>query len=497
MTSKPLTDDQRAQLKRDMPRDAVKTRSQAGQTLSYVDSVYVIDQLNEVFGYDGWSFTHEAPVIREGARPVVVVAGVLRAGGVERGDTGVGLAAGEKPDALETAVKAAVTDCLKRCARTWGARMGLALYDKQQEAVGWSFDAQEVIQAFDVSATHAEYEAARAKAAATWPRLPQDERDAVTAAQQRAKAHLNRVGSTDPNEAPPAQTATRPTVAPAPVASGAASEWMEAVLARIAEIELPGESVAVWMKYRGEAAKKSVDERETFWKALCKRTDEVGKMKDSARWLKACIAEEDERRGTAAPRPAAPKPSASVQLACDRVAVALSSRTVVAAILACDARGTAAAPLDAAVAARRAAGVDLGDVEAVLAKARTVQATPAQWEQSAAALAAFDAAADAATLNAARKAHAAAIVALPEALRSGVKSAADARAAALGAPTAASALVAKAKAAKTVKELDAINAELAAAVEARRVVTKADVASVTDALNARAAQLDSSAAEAA
>jgi len=399
MTSKTLTEDQRAQLKRDMPRDAVKTRSQAGQTLSYVDSVYVIDQLNEVFGHDGWSFTHESPVIRDGARAVVVVSGVLRAGGVERGDTGVGLAAGEKPDALETAVKAAVTDCLKRCARTWGARMGLALYDKQQESVGYSLVAQDVIAAWDRVTDAASYDEARKVATKAWADLAADERTAVRHAQERAASRVDRDASAPAN--------------------------------------------------------------------------------------------------TTAPAPAAPKLSPAVQLACDRIAVALSSRTVVAAMLACDARGTAAAPLDAAVAARRAAGVDLGDVEAVLAKARTVTATPAQWEQSAAALAAFDGASDAAALNAARKAHAAAIVALPDALRSGVKSAADARAAALGAPTAASVLLAKVRNARATADLQALHGELKGAVEARRITSKADVDAVTDALNARADELAERAAMAA
>jgi hypothetical protein len=70
----------------------------------------------------------------------------------------------------------------------------------------------------------------------------------------------------------------------------------EGFYARIAEIELPGEAVAVWMKHRAELAALSAPEREAAWKALCKRTEEVGKMKNAKVWLKKAIAEEDARR---------------------------------------------------------------------------------------------------------------------------------------------------------------------------------------------------------
>ena len=41
-------------------------------------------------------------------------------------------------------------------------------------------------------------------------------------------------------------------------------------------IELPGESVAVWMKHRADLATLLSAYRETAWKALCARTEEVG-----------------------------------------------------------------------------------------------------------------------------------------------------------------------------------------------------------------------------
>jgi hypothetical protein len=70
----------------------------------------------------------------------------------------------------------------------------------------------------------------------------------------------------------------------------------EGFYARIGEIELPGEAVAVWMRHRAELAALSAPEREAAWKALCKRTEDVGKMKNAKVWLKKAIAEEDARR---------------------------------------------------------------------------------------------------------------------------------------------------------------------------------------------------------
>ncbi len=73
-------------------------------------------------------------------------------------------------------------------------------------------------------------------------------------------------------------------------------EHLRGFYARLGEIELPGEAVAVWMKHRAELASLSVPEREACWKALCDRTEVVGKMKNAKVWLKKAIAEEDARR---------------------------------------------------------------------------------------------------------------------------------------------------------------------------------------------------------
>jgi hypothetical protein len=62
------------------------------------------------------------------------------------------------------------------------------------------------------------------------------------------------------------------------------------------QIELPGEAVSVWIKHRAELAELPPADREAAWKALCKKTEQVGKMKSAKVWLKRAIAEDDARK---------------------------------------------------------------------------------------------------------------------------------------------------------------------------------------------------------
>lgn len=79
---------------------------------------------------------------------------------------------------------------------------------------------------------------------------------------------------------------------PAPAEPPAA---LTSFLARVEEVELPGEAVAVWMKHRTDLASLPALDREAAWKALCTKTELVGKMKNAKVWLRKAIAEEDER----------------------------------------------------------------------------------------------------------------------------------------------------------------------------------------------------------
>lgn len=77
---------------------------------------------------------------------------------------------------------------------------------------------------------------------------------------------------------------------------------LEEFYARVAEVELPSEAVAVWMKHRAALSPIVARERENAWKALCSRVEEVGQMKNARVWLKKAIAEEDARRAAAEQR---------------------------------------------------------------------------------------------------------------------------------------------------------------------------------------------------
>ena len=110
------------------PPDQVKVLppnagSKAG--LSYVPSHHVKDRLNRVFGPTGWSFMIDDVKV---GKKVVWVQGEIVVNGAYH--TGIGVADIEaksrsNPDPnLDTALKAAVSDCIKICA----SQMGVALY---------------------------------------------------------------------------------------------------------------------------------------------------------------------------------------------------------------------------------------------------------------------------------------------------------------------------------------------------------------------------------
>ena len=135
----------------------VKSRSAAGANLSYLESHHVIRELNRVFGYDGWDFNvielrnlgTATYTDRRGDEKVetayqcegtLTVKGLAPAKTLYRQDVGYGSSTrkagnGGLGELHESAGKEAVSDCLKRCARTLGDIFGLALYDKEQTNV--------------------------------------------------------------------------------------------------------------------------------------------------------------------------------------------------------------------------------------------------------------------------------------------------------------------------------------------------------------------------
>lgn len=142
-----ISDKQTQLLEAKLDRANVRTREQAGQTLSYVDGHYVISRLNEVFGHTAWSTrvveltVCHSGVNEKGNATVSYLARVeltVHSGDMfnQTEDVGFGHGSDKRPGvAHESAAKEAVTDALKRCARQLGPSFGLALYDKEQKDV--------------------------------------------------------------------------------------------------------------------------------------------------------------------------------------------------------------------------------------------------------------------------------------------------------------------------------------------------------------------------
>lgn len=131
-----------------LPSSVVRERAEQGITLSYVDGHYVMSKLNEVFGNDGWAYDIcELKVVEEGVdekqRAYCTYEAVVRLTlrfsddtELEKVDVGYGHGVNKRlGKAKESAGKEAVTDALKRAARSLGPSMGLALYDAQKRDV--------------------------------------------------------------------------------------------------------------------------------------------------------------------------------------------------------------------------------------------------------------------------------------------------------------------------------------------------------------------------
>lgn len=146
-----FTDTQAAELAKPLDRKYVKPPA-PGKYGDYVEGWHVIAEANRIFGFDGWA--RETVSMLETNRDLLdltskngpyqqwrvgFVAKVrVMAGGIVREGTGFGSGMG-KPEALgeaiESAVKEAETDAMKRALMTFGNPFGLALYDKTQANV--------------------------------------------------------------------------------------------------------------------------------------------------------------------------------------------------------------------------------------------------------------------------------------------------------------------------------------------------------------------------
>lgn len=127
-----------------IPRDVVSSRSAGGgMRLSYLETHYVIDRMNKVFGNTGWEYETaemeaieaDKPTYRAKAR----IKAFVRTGEntfltITKEGTGYG-SAKSKVEPHELALKEAESDAFKRAAMKFGMSLGLALYSKEQENV--------------------------------------------------------------------------------------------------------------------------------------------------------------------------------------------------------------------------------------------------------------------------------------------------------------------------------------------------------------------------
>jgi DNA recombination protein Rad52 len=128
------------------PKHVKKPSGSFGPKGDYLEGWHVINELNRIFGFDGWSYTIE--LSRDDLREAKDSKGnpqwqaaytcicTLKVGDNYRQDVGFGSGFAKSiGDAIEGATKEAATDALKRCARTFGNVFGLALYDKSRANV--------------------------------------------------------------------------------------------------------------------------------------------------------------------------------------------------------------------------------------------------------------------------------------------------------------------------------------------------------------------------
>lgn len=125
--------------------------------------------------------------------------------------------------------------------------------------------------------------------------LDETEIETIPAHVSRAHVDVPQLGEGAANDNSPSATELPP---PAPAELPSA---LQAFQVDLEQIELPAEAVSIWIKHRAEIAELSAEHKEAAWKALCARTEVVGKLKNAKVWLKRAIAEEDARRNAAAP----------------------------------------------------------------------------------------------------------------------------------------------------------------------------------------------------
>ncbi len=126
------------------PNIVSQRRGRGGKTFDYLEGHVVIEQANRIFGYGGWGHELVGDVTLRKVETVDPETGELKtvsgytapvrvtvAGAPPRTDIGVHPVTEETFDGHDTAMKAAVTDGMKRAFRSFGVQFGNAFYGDQ------------------------------------------------------------------------------------------------------------------------------------------------------------------------------------------------------------------------------------------------------------------------------------------------------------------------------------------------------------------------------
>ena len=129
-----FTKEQTEQLNQPIDPKVVSYREKGNIQLAYLESWYVINEANRIFGFDGWqSETVQLDCVQSDDFCVTYIAKVrVTVGDVIREGVGAGHGKGEKVnlgDKHESAVKEAESDARKRAFMQFGNQFGLSLYD--------------------------------------------------------------------------------------------------------------------------------------------------------------------------------------------------------------------------------------------------------------------------------------------------------------------------------------------------------------------------------
>ena len=130
-----FTKEQTEQLNQPINPKVVAFRQQGNMQLAYLESWYVINEANRIFGFDGWqSETVQLDCVQSDDFCVTYIAKVrVTIGDVIREGVGAGHGKGKSVnlgDKHESAVKEAESDARKRAFMQFGSQFGLSLYDR-------------------------------------------------------------------------------------------------------------------------------------------------------------------------------------------------------------------------------------------------------------------------------------------------------------------------------------------------------------------------------